>query len=93
MRLAEKLAPQEFGGSTYEPKRDAARLSRQLSKVRNLMLDGKHRTIREICVATQITSEASVSARLRDMRKTEFGGYDVQKENIGGGVWLYWANP
>jgi hypothetical protein len=79
-RIAEAFLP-EFGGSTYEPKRDGVRLSRQLSRVRGLMLDGKWRTLREIADATG-SPEASCSARLRDLRRNEFGGHQVDREPV-----------
>jgi len=80
-RVAERLAPQEFGGSTFDPKKDGARLSRQLSRVRALMLDSKWRTLREISEAVG-SPEASCSARLRDLRRNEFGGYTVEREPV-----------
>lgn len=87
-RLAEALMPSAFDGSTYEPARDGARLSRQLTKVRNLMLDGKWRTLGEIAVECEIP-EQSASARLRDCRKNKFGGYRVDREPVPGQRGLY----
>ena len=55
-------------GSTYDPKQDERRLGLQQLAVMNLMADGAWRTLAEISIATQ-HKEASVSARLRDLRK------------------------
>ena len=46
---------------------DGDRLGRQLVTVRDLMTDGQWRTLREISDATK-APEASVSARLRELR-------------------------
>lgn len=78
----------DFSGATYEPERDRERLSRQLDAVRRAMLDGAWRTLAEIAAAAG-APEASVSARLRDLRKPRFGGWTVQRKNLGGGTWQY----
>ena len=58
----------QFKGSTYVPKLDQVRLGRQLDRVFQFMLDHKNHTLNEIAQATG-SPEASVSARLRDMRR------------------------
>jgi hypothetical protein len=78
----------DFDGQTYEPKRDKVRLNRQLDKVKELMLDGKWRCLRQIESAVGGT-EASVSARLRDLRKPKFGGFTVEREYRGKGLFVY----
>jgi len=35
----------------------------------------------------------SISARVRDLRKDQFGGHDVQRRYAGNGVWEYKLNP
>jgi DNA-binding transcriptional regulator GbsR (MarR family) len=55
-----------------------ATFGNQLGKVYRLMQDGQARTLQEISVATG-ASEASVSARLRDLRKAQFGGFTVSR--------------
>jgi len=75
-------------GKTYEPGRDYVRLSGQNKKVFGLIVDGRWRTLREIADAVE-GSETGVSARLRDLRKAKFGGYRVESESVGGGVWRY----
>lgn len=67
-----------FGGTTYCRAIDGGRLIRQLWKVKRLMLDGRWRTLPEISEAVG-APPASVSARLRDLRKEKFGGYVVER--------------
>lgn len=60
---------------------DHSRLRKQFSEVQQLMSDGKWRTLREIGGALRFP-EASVSARLRDMRKPKFGAYVVERRRV-----------
>lgn len=68
----------DFDGETYDHDRDHERLTSQLARVRALMSDGKWRTISQISANT-MDPEASVSARLRDLRKDKFGALEVQR--------------
>lgn len=77
LNLLHDLRPR-FDGSSFEPVLDADRLTRQLDSVRCLMLDHQWRSLSEIAAATGCP-EASVSARLRDLRKPKFGGYVVER--------------
>jgi hypothetical protein len=72
----------DFDGATYEPALDRVRLNVQMRAVAALMLDGRWRTLRQISDATG-SPEASVSARLRDMRKPRFGLSIVERERMG----------
>ena len=74
-----------FGGETYSEPRDGQRLKAQLGRVRRLMADSRWRTLSEIAEATG-DPEASVSARLRDLRKL---GYTVEREYVARGLWRY----
>ena len=87
-RLSEALNPTAFGGQTYLPKRDGARLSHQLSAVKTLMLDGQWRSLSQISVHTG-SPQTSVSARLRDLRKREFGGLAVERRHVSSGLYEY----
>lgn len=81
-----------FDGETFDEGLDGARLSSLLVKVRTLMADGTWRTLSEICAAIGAGSEAGVSARLRDLRKEQFGGYTVERRRRGDGrrgLWEY----
>jgi hypothetical protein len=52
------------------------------------MADGNWRTLGQIAALVG-GSEASVSARLRDLRKKRFGGYDIERKHVGDGLWSY----
>lgn len=84
-----------FQGSTYQPELDFDRLSSQLQRVEHLMADGKWRSLREIATAVG-GSEASISARLRDLRKPQFGCRRVNHKRIQDptrGMWIYQVEP
>ena len=72
-----------FGGETYSPKHDDERLSGQLRRVYQVMADGEWYTLDQIAAATGDRSTASISARLRDLRKEEFGAYDIRRKRLG----------
>jgi len=80
-----------FGGKTYDRKHDGARLLTLLHRAQNLRADCQWRTLAEI--QTKVGgSEASVSARLRDLRKSKLGGYTVERRRDGKpelGIWEY----
>ena len=92
MTEATPLFDAHFDGETYEPKRDKARLQGQMREVFNLMIDGEWRTLNEISQETG-APEASVSARLRDLRKDKFGGHTVQRRRVAGGLYQYSLIP
>jgi hypothetical protein len=71
-----------FGGETYDPALDQHRLQKQLGRVWSAMRSGKWMTLDDIARVTK-DPHASVSARLRDLRKPAFGGYDVQRRRRG----------
>jgi hypothetical protein len=78
----------DFGGETYDPDRDGPRLRRQLQRVIRCMQDGEWRTLDQISRATG-DPPASVSARLRDLRKPQFGSHEVDREYVSRGLWRY----
>lgn len=77
-----------FDGTTYDAPRDHGRLSAQLIAVRDLMLDGEWRTL-ALVEATTGHPQASISARLRDLRKEKFGRYTVERRYLGDGLYEY----
>lgn len=90
-----KLADQLLGdrdGETFEPHRDRARLNRQALVVFSIMRDGQWRTLAQISDLTG-EPEASVSARLRDLRKEKFGGRTVERQYVHDGLWKYRVLP
>lgn len=78
----------ERSGETYDAARDGDRLNRQARLVFNLMRDGRWRTLAAIATIVD-EPEASVSARLRDLRKKRFGSHVVDRRYIGNGLWEY----
>lgn len=78
-----------FDGKTIEPQ-DVPRLSKQLGRVSLLMADGEWRTLRTIADDCGC-SEASASARLRDLRKPKFGAHEVERrrDDLKAGLWWY----
>jgi DNA-binding IclR family transcriptional regulator len=75
-------------GSTYVHERDARRLAGQHCRVLAYLKDGQWHTLAEIAEHTG-DPEASVSARLRDLRKPKFGGYIVEREYVARGLFRY----
>lgn len=82
------LAPR-FQGPDLAPA-DQRRLGRQLEAVRQVMADERWRTLRQISELVD-APESSVSARLRDLRKSSHGQYAVDRKRSapGSGLWLY----
>lgn len=78
-----------FDGFTYEPDKDLSRLKGQLLRVTTVMLDGQWHTLRDLADRAAPGSEASVSARLRDLRKPRFGAWEVERMRVGGGLFAY----
>ena len=75
-------------GATFNRELDLDRLNAQQLRVYQAMKDGQWRTLSEIASWIFDTSEvhdpeASVSARLRDLRKPEFGGFNVERRRRG----------
>jgi len=79
-----------FDGRTYDHARDHARLTSQLVRVREVMRDGQWRTLKRIADDAH-APEASVSARLRDLRKERNGAWIVEsmRDDREPGVWWY----
>lgn len=74
-------------GETYDHDLDGNRLSEQTRRVYDVMRDGQWHSLAGIA-AISGAPEASVSARLRDLRKPKFGGYTIQAKRDGT-RWLY----
>jgi hypothetical protein len=68
----------DFDGATYSREQDHERLGRQLYRVLTVMRDGHWRTLSEIELLVA-APQASISARLRDLRKLKFGGWLVDR--------------
>lgn len=86
-------------GPAFDESRDGERVARQMDRVRDLMIDGVWRTLPEISAALARRHpgsrfpEGSVSAQLRHLKKEKFGGYRLEKEHIGDGLYRYQLLP
>jgi len=78
----------KFDGSDYHPARDNPRLTAQQERIFDVVSSGAWFTLRDIAERTD-APEASISAQLRHLRKPRHGGYIVEKEYIGGGLYRY----
>lgn len=75
-------------GETFDRARDGMRLNAQAAAVYSYMQHGEWRTLADIAAAVK-APEASVSARLRDLRKPRFGGFQVERRYIANGQYQY----
>ena len=83
-----------FDGKTYNPELDEERLKAQLQRVLSCMLDRQWRTLEQISVTTG-DNVSSISARLRDLRKTDHGSWKVDRRRVPGrkGLHEYRVRP
>lgn len=72
-------------GDTFDPRLDADRLGAQARRVWDCVRSGGWWTLRALADATE-SPEASVSARLRDLRRL---GVVVERERVTAGLWRY----
>jgi hypothetical protein len=75
-------------GATYDHARDARRLAGQHNRVLAVLQDGEEHTLAEISRRTK-DPEASVSARIRDLRKERFGGHTIHRRYVERGLHTY----
>lgn len=91
-----KLPDAHFDGETYVPEFDHDRLKGQMLRVYKLLsFFGKgHQLWLSLADLERGTGDpqASISARIRDLRKAKFGSHNVHKRRRGNpsmGVWEY----
>ncbi len=77
-----------FDGATYSPVKDHVRLTGLLHRVFAVMSDGNWHRLSELANRCN-GSEASTSARIRDLRKDKFGGFQVDRKRHTKGLFLY----
>ena len=70
-------------GSTYVHEKDGRRLAAQHHRVLAILRDGGWHTLAELSGTTK-DPEASISARIRDLRKPRFGSYIVDRRRRDG---------
>lgn len=76
--LPEPSPARAHDGATYDPAVDAKPLNKQQQAVFRMMSSGTWCSLQEIAGALNFP-EASVSARLRDLRKAKWGGHLVER--------------
>lgn len=89
----EQYSGPDFDGETYDHDEDYQRLGAQMRRVFDAMASGDWVTLRGLSRVTG-DPEASVSARLRDLRKAKFGGWEIRREKriaepSGRVLWIY----
>lgn len=85
----------DFDGATYAPEQDQERLTNQQAQIRQLMLDGVWRTPEEVAQTLGLRLTSGTTARIRDLRKPRWGGYNVESRRRGAasdGLWEYRVN-
>ena len=78
-----------FSGPFIDPKKDDRRLTGQLKAVWDILQDRKPHTLPELQECLGLTMTTSISARIRDLRKKEFGSHDVLTERVSKGLYRY----
>ena len=77
-----------FDGSTYDAEKDEARLSEQLRRVRACMIQRANNWVSPevitFCAGSGV-NWASAGARVRDLRKVQFGGHIIKRRRTPGG--------
>lgn len=81
-----------FDGETYDRAIDGPRLKGQLDRVRAYMRAHSWVTLEDLQRACG-GSQAALSARVRDLRKAKFGGFDVERRRRSDGLWEYRIAP
>lgn len=76
------------GATIAEDETAPKRLTGQAQRVWECVKGGQWWTLADLSREAK-GSEAAVSARLRDLRKPEWGGYTVEREHLGNGIWRY----
>ena len=82
------------GGATFDPERDGDRLNRQRKRVWAIMSDHEWHTLYEIAekVGDKDPTQ-SIGARIRDLRKKEYGSHTVTSQFVRVGLWRYRLEP
>ncbi len=81
----------QFKGETFSPERDGQRLTCQLFRVRDLLLAHNNTWFTLQGIARLVEApEASVSARLRDLRRE---GLTIERRYVRRGLWEYRVAP
>jgi hypothetical protein len=80
--------PTFFDGRTFVQARDGERLGKQMTAVLGALGEGGWWTLEGLSRATG-APEASVSARIRDLKKARFGSHKIESQYVRRGLWQY----
>lgn len=75
-------------GETFNRARDRKRLDTAMDRVFSVLKDKNWHTLRELADKAGC-SETCASARVRDLRKHQHGGWKVEREYVDAGLWRY----
>lgn len=89
MKFLDFFKPKQ--GKTYNEALDGIRLGKQLVSVYDIMKDGSWYTLKELAIRTG-HPEASVSSRIRDLRKSSYGSHKVESKRLTKATWVYRIN-
>ncbi len=81
-----------FDGATYLHERDGLRLSGLMGRAFDCVKSGEWFTLAKLSELTG-GSESGCAARLRDLRKERFGGFEVERIHTIAGIHLYRLKP
>lgn len=92
-KLLREARDNGFDGETFDPAQDGERLTGQLGRVFGAMRGGRWLSLGSLAVIV-VGSEGGVAARLRDLRKERFGGWEIERKRseTRPGLWLYRLN-
>jgi hypothetical protein len=79
----------KFHGETYDAAKDQKRLGGQMLRVYEAMRSGQWFTLARLA-AIAGGSESGVSARIRDLRKPQYGSHEIERRRVAeSGLWEY----
>ena len=91
-QLTLPMPERRFDGDTYDAGRDCERLTGALLRVYEALTAWRGRsgwlTLRQLAEHAGC-SEASASARVRDLRKAKFGAHKIERTRLGKGLFGY----
>jgi hypothetical protein len=87
-KMLNKFKPFYFDGATFNPRLDSTRLSKQVERVYSVLITGEWVTLSELSFYAN-APEASVSARIRDLRKKRYGSQVINSRRRSVGLWEY----
>ena len=84
IELNERVKRARYGEAPgiERPQEDGKRIAGNVLAVFKIMRDGKWHTLEELALAIGVSTQG-VSARIRDLRKREYGLYTIERQRTG----------